>query len=64
MDELIGSKQLAKYLGISVRTLDTLDKNGNLPAGFRIGHVRRWRAEDVKKWIGEKVTKPAIVDQQ
>lgn len=55
MNELIESKQFAKYLGISIRTLDTLDKNGDLPTSFRIGHLRRWRMVDVEQWISEKL---------
>jgi len=55
MTELIGSKQLAKFLGVSIRTLDTLDKKGDLPASFRVGHLRRWRRADVENWVAEKV---------
>lgn len=57
MNALIGSKQLAKYLGVSVRTLDTLDKKGDLPPGFRVGHLRRWRLEDVENWVSERLEK-------
>ena len=55
MNELIGSKELAKYLGISIRTLDALDKKGDLPASVRIGHLRRWQTYDVEKWISTKL---------
>ena len=57
MNELIGSKQFAKYLGVSIRTLDTLDKKGNLPPGIRVGHLRRWRIEDVEKWVNDQLEK-------
>jgi excisionase family DNA binding protein len=56
MTSLIGSKQLAKQLGISLRTLDSLDKAGQLPRSLRIGHLRRWRADDVEEWIDKRVT--------
>lgn len=55
MTNLIGSKQLAQQLGISLRTLDSMDKSGNLPRSLRIGHLRRWRADDVERWINSKL---------
>ncbi|WP_295762603.1 helix-turn-helix domain-containing protein [Undibacterium sp.] len=55
MTILIGSKQLAQKLGISLRTLDTMNKNGELPNCLRIGHLRRWRSEDVDLWIKAKL---------
>ncbi len=55
MTTLIGSKQLAQQLGVSLRTLDTMDKNGALPQSLRIGHLRRWRPEDVEGWIKAKL---------
>lgn len=60
MTNLIGSKQLAQQLGISLRTLDSMDKSGNLPKSLRIGHLRRWRAGDVESWIDSKLTDSQI----
>ncbi|WP_188381588.1 helix-turn-helix transcriptional regulator [Oxalicibacterium faecigallinarum] len=62
MNELIGAKQFAKFLGVSVRTLDTLDKKGDLPAGFRVGHVRRWRKDDVEQWVVKRINDQIIKD--
>lgn len=64
MNELIGSKQLAKYLGVSVRTLDTLDKKGDLPTSVRIGHLRRWRTDDIEKWISARLEGSVAANQQ
>ncbi|MFJ7565554.1 helix-turn-helix transcriptional regulator [Herminiimonas sp. NPDC097707] len=63
MNELMGSKQLAKYLGVSMRTLDTLDKKGELPSGFRVGHLRRWRLEDVENWVNMRLEKCPVATQ-
>lgn len=63
MPTLIGSKQLAQQLGISLRTLDSLDKNGDLPKSLRIGHLRRWREEDVEQWIDSKLNSSGNSEQ-
>lgn len=55
METLLNSKQLAKRLGISLRTLDTLNKQAQLPTCLRIGNLRRWRSEDVENWINSKI---------
>jgi len=55
MMKLVDSKELAKILGISLRTLDSLDKRRELPEGIRVGHVRRWRMSDIDDWINIKL---------
>jgi excisionase family DNA binding protein len=54
---LIGSKELARLLGVSLRTLDTLHKKGSLPPDIRIGHQRRWRVADIEAWIEKRIPK-------
>lgn len=52
--QLISSKRFASLLGVSTRTLNTLQKNGDLPPSLRVGQVRRWRLTQVENWITEK----------
>lgn len=52
---LLGAAQVAKQLGISRRTFESLVKEGNAPGFVWIGHQRRWRPEDVEGFIDRKL---------
>ena len=47
---LLNSRQAAKTLGISERTLATYTKSGLLPV-VRIGHSVRYSPEALRRWI-------------
>lgn len=64
MTVLIGSKEFAELLGVSMRTLDNMEKRGELPNGLRVGHLRRWRVEDVEKWIAQRVQEAPVTEVQ
>lgn len=51
--QLIGAGKLAGMLDISVRKLDELAKNGDLPRFLLIGKSRKWRLMEIKRWITE-----------
>ncbi|MGO9108051.1 MAG: helix-turn-helix transcriptional regulator [Thermoguttaceae bacterium] len=45
-------RQLAGYLGLSVRTLDRLAARGDLPeADLVVGRSSRWSPATVEKWL-------------
>ena len=48
---LIGVEQVAKRLGISVRTIWRLDAAGKLPEPIRISGSVRWRSVEITAWI-------------
>jgi hypothetical protein len=56
---LLNRSQLAERLGISERGVTSLTRRGELPVGYLIGGVRRWRWEDVLKYLaGRKNRRP------
>lgn len=53
------AKEFAAILGVSLRTIDSMDRRGELPACLKIGRSRRWRAADIQDWIEERLRKEA-----
>ena len=56
--QLLNSKETAKLLGISERTLWSLTKQGSLPAA-KIGKSVRYRSEDLKRYVESCLTVPS-----
>lgn len=50
----LSAKELSRALGLSRTGLYSLCKRGELPAGIRIGHSRRWCVSEVKNWLSKK----------
>ncbi len=50
-DRLIGRPELAERLGISERSVSALAARGELPTGYLIGGIRRWRWSEVLKHL-------------
>lgn len=48
---LIDSREAAKLLKVSSRTLWSMQKEGRMPAPIRIGRVVRWSYEALKRWV-------------
>ena len=47
---LLDKQALAKRLGLSVRTLESMVKSKTLPQGVRVGRFLYWTAEVVNVW--------------
>lgn len=48
---------VAEIVGVSVRGLEIMIKDGRFIQPFYIGdRSPRWRAEDVERWLAEKAT--------
>lgn len=45
------SADLAMELGISQRHLHTLNKQGKVPAPFRLGVCLRWPRSEIEAWL-------------
>ena len=52
--DLLTVKELAAKLKITVQTVYSLIKAGQLPAGVKIGKSRRWNWEQVNEFINKK----------
>jgi len=53
-------RQVAKHLRVSVRTVETLLKAGQIPPPLRVGSQRRWHRASLLKWIMAGGVAPAV----
>lgn len=51
MPKLLGTKDLAALLGISLRKLEQMIERGELPAHVRLGRTRKWKEDHVQQWL-------------
>lgn len=50
--QLIGRREVAGLLGVSVRTLDAWSASARLPAPIKLSRgTVRWRLEEIRRWI-------------
>lgn len=57
------AKSLAEYLRISIRTLETQIKLGELPSYIRIGRQRRWFKSDIDDYLKRKRNSNRLPDR-
>lgn len=48
---LVDIEQLAFLLNRSVPSLERDASAGRLPASVRLGHSRRWRRQEIRRWV-------------
>ncbi len=51
---LIGAKELALLLGVSVRHLRRMDAAGELPRPVTLGKRVLWRTEEIQRWVAAR----------
>jgi excisionase family DNA binding protein len=51
MDEKIDQHDVAKYLGVSARTVRNLIRRDELPPPVRIGRRRFWLKDKFTRWL-------------
>jgi predicted DNA-binding transcriptional regulator AlpA len=48
----VDARRLGRLLGLSLRTIRTMDAAGKLPRPVRLnGHSVRWTVSEVEKWL-------------
>lgn len=57
-DDLLTTKQLAEYLGVTARTLELWRETRVGPAWVRVGRKVRYRREDVEAWLESRRQTP------
>ena len=58
MEKLVGPKELAQHLGVSVANLHQMRKRGQIPPAIFLTPQRlRWRLSDVDAWIAALPTR-------
>jgi excisionase family DNA binding protein len=65
VDEKIDQHDVAKFLGVSTRTVRTLIKRGELPPPIRIGRKQFWLKGEFTRWLhdGGTASDPMRSDQ-
>ena len=53
-ENYITATELSKALSMSKSGVIQLARNGQLPAGYRIGRSRRWLFSEVREWLSAK----------
>ena len=48
---LIGAKEVAQMLGVSLRKFEMMIMEGNAPPNIRLGRIRKWRIQAVNDWV-------------
>jgi len=48
---LIDIQEVARLLGVSVKTARRMDSRGKLPLSITPCKTKRWRLEEVKRWV-------------
>jgi excisionase family DNA binding protein len=59
--EWIGIEQLAKELGVPVRTIYQWRSRGSGPRGATFGRHVRFRRSEIEKWIATRLDEPRAV---
>jgi excisionase family DNA binding protein len=54
LNSLLTTKEAAKYLGLSVSTLNKLRLTGEGPAYFKLGRSVRYRLSDLDIWVEKR----------
>ena len=52
--KLLSTEALAEYLDVAVSTLRQYRLDGKGPTYIKIGHLVRYRVEDVEEWLATK----------
>lgn len=55
-NRFLTARELSQVLGVSRSGVFQLARRGALPAGYRLGHSRRWLLGEVKDWLKEQQT--------
>jgi excisionase family DNA binding protein len=55
MNKLMSASEVASYLGISKRSLESLLARGDGPRFIKIGNLRRWQQEELIHWTLQKM---------
>jgi len=51
---LINTRQLAKWLIVTTRTIRSKIADGKLPKSIRVGNSHRWFADEIEAWMHAK----------
>lgn len=54
-ERLLSVQDLARYLGVPVKTIYTWRHRNTGPKGFRVGKHLRFRWDDVQVWVADRI---------
>lgn len=58
---LMNRAEVARYLGVPDRTLDTWRRRRSGPPAMKVGRHLRWRLEDVDRWLADQTEGADVV---
>lgn len=67
MNEILSVRQLADHLGLHEQTVYSAlggRRKLELPQGFKVGRVWRWRRETVEQWISDREIHICAADRE
>jgi excisionase family DNA binding protein len=53
MCKMLSTEEAAEYCGLSPRTLEQRRSKGGGPVFFKLGHLVRYKVEELEAWIAE-----------
>ncbi len=53
---LLDVRELSQRLGVSQRAIWSWVERGEFPAPIELGRLRRWRLQDIERWLAEKAS--------
>ena len=62
MSDLLTVAQVAEYLGLSVRTVETYRADGRLPEPTMVGRTPTWTREQIDQWQANRPGRGARTD--
>ena len=62
MSDVLTVAQVAEYLGLSVRTVETYRADGRLPEPTMVGRTPTWTREQIDQWQANRPGRGARTD--
>ena len=62
MSDVLTVAQVAEYLGLSIRTVETYRADGRLPEPTMVGRTPTWTREQIDQWQANRPGRGARTD--
>ena len=62
MSDLLTVAQVAEYLGLSIRTVETYRADGRMPEPTMVGRTPTWTREQIDQWQANRPGRGARTD--
>lgn len=59
-NKFLGVNDLAERYGVTKQTIFNHVRNGLIPQGFKLGHLRKWTISEIELWEDSQCNKKKI----